>query len=443
MSRSVAVVGSGPGGMYVAQGLLDRSPGCRVDIFDRLPSPFGLIRGGVAPDHQTTKRVDRAFDRTMRADGVRFLGNVEVGRDVAVGELEAIYDAVVLAYGAPYDNRLGIPGEDKRNVFGSNAFVGWYNCHPDFIDLDPDLDVAAVAVVGVGNVAIDVARVLAKTPGEMSVTDLASYAGRAIEAAPIRDIYMFGRRGPVEAAFTNVELREMGQLADARPVVDLCHLPETVEAPWLGDRDLRLRAKNVATMRGFSDVPGAGKAKRVHFGFFASPVEILGGARAEGVRMERTRVERGRCIPTGETFEVACGLVVTCIGSRAAPLGGVPFDERKGIVVHDEGRVRPGLYAAGWVKRGATGTIGTNKNDSLAVADLLAAELGGPEKDGPRAFDRIAEARGLRVVAYPDWQVIDRLETAAAAAGAPRRKFHTPAEMLAALDAETLRAEPG
>lgn len=443
MSRSVAVVGSGPGGMYVAQGLLDRSPGCRVDIFDRLPSPFGLIRGGVAPDHQTTKRVDRAFDRTMRADGVRFLGNVEVGRDVAVGELEAIYDAVVLAYGAPYDNRLGIPGEDKRNVFGSNAFVGWYNCHPDFIDLDPDLDVAAVAVVGVGNVAIDVARVLAKTPGEMSVTDLASYAGRAIEAAPIRDIYMFGRRGPVEAAFTNVELREMGQLADARPVVDLCHLPETVEAPWLGDRDLRLRAKNVATMRGFSDVPGAGKAKRVHFGFFASPVEILGGARAEGVRMERTRVERGRCIPTGETFEVACGLVVTCIGSRAASLGGVPFDERKGIVVHDEGRVRPGLYAAGWVKRGATGTIGTNKNDSLAVADLLAAELGGPEKDGPRAFDRIAEARGLRVVAYPDWQVIDRLETAAAAAGAPRRKFHTPAEMLAALDAETLRAEPG
>lgn len=443
MSRSVAVVGSGPGGMYVAQGLLDKSPGCRVDIFDRLPSPFGLIRGGVAPDHQTTKRVDRAFDRTMRADGVRFLGNVEIGRDVAVGELEAIYDAVVLAYGAPYDNRLGIPGEDKRNVFGSNAFVGWYNCHPDFIDLDPDLDVAAVAVVGVGNVAIDVARVLAKTPGEMSVTDLASYAGRAIEAAPIRDIYMFGRRGPVEAAFTNVELREMGQLADARPVVDLCHLPETVEAPWLGDRDLRLRAKNVATMRGFSDVPGAGKAKRVHFGFFASPVEILGGARAEGVRMERTRVERGRCIPTGETFEVACGLVVTCIGSRAAPLDGVPFDERKGIVVHDEGRVRPGLYAAGWVKRGATGTIGTNKNDSLAVADLLAAELGGPGKDGPRAFDRLAEARGLRVVAYPDWQVIDRLETAAAAAGAPRRKFHTPAEMLAALDAETLRAEPG
>ena len=443
MSRSVAVVGSGPGGMYVAQGLLDKSPGCRVDIFDRLPSPFGLIRGGVAPDHQKTKRVDRAFDRTMRADGVRFLGNVEVGRDVAVGELEEIYDAVVLAYGAPYDNRLGIPGEDKGNVFGSNAFVGWYNCHPDFIGLDPDLDVAAVAVIGVGNVAIDVARVLAKTRAEMSVTDLASYAGRAIEAAPIRDIYMFGRRGPVEAAFTNVELREMGQLADARPVVDPCHLPETVDAPWLGDRDLRLRAKNVATMRGFSDAPSAGKAKRVHFGFFASPVEILGGARAEGVRMERTRVERGRCVPTGETFEVACGLVVTCIGSRAAPLDGVPFDERKGIVVHDGGRVRPGLYAAGWVKRGATGTIGTNKNDSLAVADLAAAGLGGPEKDGPRAFDRIAEARGLRVVAYPDWQVIDRLETAAAGAGAPRRKFHTPAEMLAALDAETLRAEPG
>ena len=433
MFPSVAVVGSGPGGMYVAQGLIDKLPGCRVDVFDRLPSPFGLIRGGVAPDHQKTKRVGRAFEKTMLADGARFIGNVEVGRDVEIGELEEAYNAVVLAYGAPFDNRLGIPGEDKINVFGSNAFVGWYNCHPDFIDLAPDLDVAAVAVIGVGNVAVDVARVLAKTPAEMSVTDLAPYAGAAIDAAPIRDIYMFGRRGPVEAAFTNVELREMGVLENARPIVDLDQLPEKVAAPHMSERDLRLRARNVATMRGFDEVGGEGKAKRVHFRFFASPVAFLGGERVEGVRLERTRVEDGRCIPTGETFEVACGLAVTCIGSRAAPLDGVPFDDRKGILVHEDGRVRPGLYAAGWVKRGATGTIGTNKNDSLAVVDLLIDDLAGPAKDGPAAFDAIARQRGLRVVSYPDWQVIDRLETQAAAPGAPRRKFVTPEEMLAAL----------
>ena len=433
MSRSVAVVGSGPGGMYVAQGLIDKLPGCRVDVFDRLPSPFGLIRGGVAPDHQKTKRVSRAFEKTMLAEGARFIGNVEVGRDIEIGALEEAYDAVVLAYGAPFDNRLGIPGEDKINVFGSNAFVGWYNCHPDFIDLNPDLNVSAVAVIGVGNVAVDVARVLAKTPKEMSVTDLAPYAGPAIDAAPIRDIYMFGRRGPVEAAFTNVELREMGELENAQPIVNLGHLPEEVVAPYMSDRDLRLSARNVATMRGFDAVGSEGKAKRVHFSFFASPLEILGGDRVEGVRLERTRVEDGRCIPIGETFEIACGLVITCIGSRADPLDSVPFDDRKGIVIHENGRVRPGLYAAGWVKRGATGTIGTNKNDSLAVVDLLIGDLAGPEKDGPAAFDAIAQERGLRVVSYPDWQIIDRLETEAAPPGAPRRKFVTPEEMLAAL----------
>ncbi len=435
MPHSFAVVGSGPGGMYAAQGLVDKLPGCRVDVFDRLPSPFGLIRGGVAPDHQTTKRVGRAFEKTMLSDGVRFLGNVQIGHHVEIGTLEDIYDAVILAYGAPYDNRLGIPGEDKINVFGSNAFVGWYNCHPDFVDLDPDLEVDAVAVIGVGNVAVDVARVLAKTPVEMAVTDLPAYAGEAIDAAPIRDIYMFGRRGPVEAAFTNVELREMGRLENAQPVVDLDQLPETVEAPHMSARDLRLRARNVTTMRGFAGVSGDGKAKRVHFRFFASPVEILGRDRVEGVRLERTRVEDGRCIPTGEVFDIACGLVVTCIGSRAEQLAGVPFDARAGVVLHEDGRVRPGLYAVGWVKRGAVGTIGTNKNDSLAVVDLLIGELAGPGRDGPGMFDRLAAERGLRVVSYPDWQAIDRLETEAAAPGAPRRKFVTSEDMLAALDA--------
>ena len=434
MTRSVAVVGSGPGGMYIAQGLIDKLPGCRVDVIDKLPSPFGLIRFGVAPDHQTTKRVGRAFAKTLQADGVRFLGNIEIGRDASIEELQSIYDAVVLAYGAPYDNQLGIPGEDKKNVFGSNAFVGWYNCHPEFLDLDPDLNIKGAAVIGLGNVAVDVARVLAKTEQEMSVTDLAPYAGEAIEASPIEDIHIFGRRGPVEGAFTNVELREMGHLENCVPILDAAQLPDEVVAPHLSDRDLRLRTKNIETLRSFLDVSPDGKAKRLHFTFFASPVEILGGDRVEGLRLEHTVVEDGRCIPTGETFEVECGMVITCIGSRAEPLDGVPFDDRRGIVVHEDGRVRAGLYAAGWVKRGAVGTIGTNKNDSLAVVDRILAEVTGPDNPGPDALDDLLRSRGARAVSFADWRIIDRLEEDAASPGAPRRKFITPAEMLTALD---------
>ena len=434
MTRSVAVIGSGPGGMYIVQGLIGKLPGCRIDVIDKLPSPFGLIRFGVAPDHQTTKRVSRAFAKTLQSDGVRFLGNIEVGRDVSVDELQSIYDVVVLAYGAPYDNRLGIPGEEKKNVFGSNAFVGWYNCHPEFLDLNPDLNIKAAAVIGLGNVAVDVARVLAKTKKEMSVTDLAPYAGEAIERSPIEDIYIFGRRGPIEGAFTNVELREMGHLENCAPILDPAQLPDEVVAPHLSERDLRLRTKNVETLRSFLDVSPEGKRKRLHFAFFASPVEILGTDRVEGLRLEHTRVEDGRCIPTGETFDIPCGMVITCVGSRAAPLDGVPFDERRGIVIHEDGQVRPGLYAAGWAKRGAVGTIGTNKNDSLAVVDRMVSGLEGPDNSGPQAMDELLRSRGARAVSFTEWQIIDRLEEEAAEPGAPRRKFITPADMLVALD---------
>ena len=434
MSRSIAVVGSGPGGIYIVQGLTDKLPGCKVDVFDRLPTPFGLIRAGVAPDHQSVKNVSRAFDATMRAEGVRFLGNVEIGRDVSLAELEGMYDAVVLAYGAPHDRKLGIPGEDKSNVCGSNAFVGWYNGHPDFLDLDPDLDVETALVIGVGNVAVDVARLLSLTEAELAVTDISPYAAAAINASPVRDIHIVGRRGPVDATFTMIELRELGELANCVPVIDLGILPDTVEAPHLTPRELRTRERNIAVLRDLVAVRPDGKDKRLHLGFFSQPVEILGGERVEAVRFERTRVENGNCIPLGETFEIACGLVVACIGSRAMPIDGLPFDEARGIAVSDNGRIRDGLYSAGWLKRGAVGMIGTNKNDSFAVVDLMLADFSGPAKEGPAAFDRLAGERGLRVVSYAEWQIIDRLETAAAPAGAPRRKFLTCEEMLAALD---------
>ena len=243
-------------------------------------------------------------------------------------------------------------------------------------------------MIGLGNVAVDVARVLAKTKKEMSVTDLAPYAGEAIEASPIEDIHIFGRRGPIEGAFTNVELREMGHLDNCAPILDASQLPDEVVAPHLNERDLRLRTKNVETLRSFLDVSPEGKDKRLHFTFFASPVEILGSDRVEGLRLEHTRVENGRCIPTGETFEVACGMVITCVGSRAEPIDGVPFDDRRGIVVHEEGQVRQGLYAAGWVKRGAVGTIGTNKNDSLGRRrPNHRRSWRGPDNPGPEAMD--------------------------------------------------------
>lgn len=435
MRRTIAIAGSGPGGMYAAQGLLARLPDCRIDVIERLPSPYGLIRGGVAPDHEKTKRVSRAYDRIMEDERVRFLGNVEAGRDVAVAELLDAYDAVVLACGAPHDNRLGIPGEDLPNVFGSNAFVGWYNCHPDFTGLDPDLEVAAAAVVGVGNVALDVARVLVKTAAEMSATDLPGYAAAPIHASPIRDVHMFGRRGPVEAAFTNVELREMGDLANASPVIDPARLPERAEAAYMSDRDLRLRQKNLETLRSFVGAGGAGKARRVHFAFHASPAAILGDGRVEALRLERTTVDAdGRTAGTGETFEVACGLVVTCIGSRALPFCDLPFDDRRGVVRNQDGKVAERLYAVGWLKRGAVGTIGTNRNDSIGVAEKIVAELDGDPRPGPEALDALLADRGVRVVSFADWRVIERLEAEAAPEGAPRRKLASPAEMIAALD---------
>jgi ferredoxin--NADP+ reductase len=429
-NRSVAIIGSGPGGMYVAQALLEKVPTCRIDIFDRLPTPFGLIRGGVAPDHQHTKRVDQKYaDIFAKNENVRYLGNVELGRDVTIDDFNAIYDAVVLAYGAPFDNKLGIPGEDKKNVFGSNALVGWYNCHPDFLDLNPDLDINGVVVIGVGNVAIDVARVLSRTPEEMATTDIADYAISAIDASPLKEVWMIGRRGPIEAAFSNTELKELGALADATSVVDASVIPAEVPADF-EEREKKARGRILDTLRALAEGKTGKKRRTIHIEFFGSPVEILGGETVEGIRIERTKVVDGRCIPTGETYDIPCQMVVTCIGSRAEAIANLPFNERSGIITHEDGKVSPGVYAAGWLKRGATGTIGTNRLDSFAVTDLLISEFGGPAKPGPDAFDHLVVERELKPVTFDDWLIIKELEEKAATDPAPRRKFATVEEML-------------
>jgi ferredoxin--NADP+ reductase len=403
MTIKVAIIGSGPSGFYTADSLIKSGNDVEIDIIDRLPTPFGLIRGGVAPDHQTTKKVAKAYEKTALNDSVSYFGNVEVGKDISIDELRKAYDAVVLAVGAPTDRKLGIPGDDKKGVYGSADFVGWYNGHPDFTNLNPDLDVKAVAVIGVGNVAIDTARVLVKTSNEMATTDIADHATQAINASPIADVFLFGRRGPVEAKFTNVELREMGKLENCVPIIHEDQIPEEVLGSW-SERDQRLKERNLTTMREFLQVDTKGKSKNVHFEFFANPVEVLGNDRVEGLRVEKTMVKDGRAMGTGEFFEIECGLIVAAIGYYSIPIEGVPFDNDNGIVKHTDGRIDEGVYAVGWIKRGPTGVIGTNKPDGDIAAKQIIADIKESKKPGRIALISMLKERNVRVVNYQDWQ---------------------------------------
>ena len=433
MTIKVAIIGSGPSGFYTADSLIKSESDVEIDIIDRLPTPFGLIRGGVAPDHQTTKKVAKAYEKIALNNSVNYFGNVEVGKDISIDELRKTYDAVVLAVGAPTDRKLGIPGDDKKGVYGSADFVGWYNGHPDFTNLNPNLNVKAVAVIGVGNVAIDAARVLVKTPNEMAATDIADHATQAINASPISDVYLFGRRGPVEAKFTNVELREMGKLENCMPIVHEDQIPEEVVGSW-SERDQRLKERNLTTMREFLQVDPTTKSKNVHFEFFANPVEVLGNDRVEGLRVEKTMVKGGRALGTGEFFEIECGLVVAAIGYYSIPVKGVPFDNDNGIVKHIDGRIDEGVYAVGWIKRGPTGVIGTNKPDGVIATKQIIEDTKESEKLGRIALTSMLKERNVRIVTYQDWQKIDEAEMTAASNQAPRKKFVTVKEMISALD---------
>jgi ferredoxin--NADP+ reductase len=435
MTVRVAIVGSGPSGFYTADALIKSGVDCEIDVIDRLPTPFGLIRAGVAPDHQKTKNVSRAYEKTALNDSVAYFGNVDVGQDVGIEALKSFYDAVVLAIGSPYDRKLGVPGEDKKGVFGSADFVGWYNGHPDFRDLEPDLNTKAVVVIGNGNVAIDCARVLVKTPDEMSTTDIATHAADAIHAAPLEDVYMVGRRGPVEAKFTNVELREMGDLQECTPIIDAAQIPDEVPAEEeMSDRDRRLKDKNLGTLRSFVDAEPAGRKRRVHFQFYASPVEILGGNVVEGIRLEKTEVRDGRAVGTGETYDIPCGIVIPAIGYQGQPMDGVAFDERNGVIQNDEGRVSEGVYAVGWIRRGPTGVIGTNKHDGDRASQQIQEDCVDGGKSGRAGLKELLTKKSVRWVNYSDWQKIDAAEKSAAAEGAPRCKLTRISEMLAVLD---------
>ncbi|MBI1179855.1 MAG: pyridine nucleotide-disulfide oxidoreductase [Alphaproteobacteria bacterium] len=432
MGLTVAIVGSGPGGFYSAAALIKELPDCRVDILDRLPTPFGLIRAGVAPDHQSSKKIAKIFERTAQSEQVRFLGNVEVGRDISVAELRGLYDAVVLATGAPRDRRLGIPGEDLPGVYGSSEFVGWYNAHPDFNELAPNLETGSAVVIGAGNVALDVARLLAKTGQEVRATDMAHYAADAIDVSPIRDIYVYARRGPLQAAFTHKEVKEFGELDNAVTLVDAALLP--ADDADLEDKGRGSQTKNIGYLRDYARNKGDEKPVRIHMEFFAMPVEILGGDQVSAIRMERTRLDdNGRVVPTGETFELPCNIVVACIGTQSTPLDNVAYDEKAQRFLNEDGRIEDGLYVAGWAKRGPSGTIATNFPDGNQVADFVKALTPDSFKQGPAGLDQLLADRGVRVVTFEDWKRIEAAEEAGATHGAPRRKFTTIPEMIKTL----------
>jgi adrenodoxin-NADP+ reductase len=431
--RQIAIIGSGPAGYYTAEAAQKHwGDDVRVDIFDTLPVPFGLIRFGVAPDHQSIKGVSRRYEATSLSDNVRFVGNVCVGRDVTIGELQDLYDAVVLATGAPHDKKAGIPGEELANVFGSAAFVGWYNGHPQFAGLDPDLSGAHALVIGNGNVALDVVRILAKTRAEFHGSDIVNHALDQLDHSQIAKITVLGRRGPHQIAMTPKELGELGHLERATPRVDAADLPPEAEDSALdpGQR------KSVTLLRGFAAIPEAERASKpieVEFDFFAAPKAILGEGKATGVEVERTRLDGGKAVGTGERYTVPADLVVVCIGYQTSPIPDVPFDESAGRFANEEGRIRAGLYCVGWARRGPTGTIGTNRPDGFAVIEKIAEDVGdGAGKAGGAGFDALAAERNLAVMTFDDWHKIDQAETARARDGAPREKFVAVEDMISA-----------
>jgi ferredoxin--NADP+ reductase len=424
-----------------------------IDLYDRLPTPWGLLRAGVAPDHQEIKRLEDTFDRETLARGCRFLGNVEVGVHITPVELMRHYTAVVYATGAQSDKSLGVPGEDLPGSRAATEFVAWYNGHPDYRDLDFDLSGPRAVVIGNGNVAADVTRMLTRDPRELERTDIADHALEALRASGIEEVIVLGRRGPAQAAFTSAELRELGRMDG----VELRVIPGEIEldpesARWLAERGTFTARKNVELLREFASAqPPEGVRRRIELRFLRSPVEIRGDGRVEAIDVRPNRIVRAgdgslKAEPTDEPLEtIECGLVLRSVGYRAVPLPDVPFDERYFVLPNDRGRVLgadgeslPGVYAVGWIKRGPTGILGTNKRDAaetidLLVDDLRAGALPAPEKPDREALDALLAERQPALVNADGWRAIDADELGRGSEqDRPRVKLASRDELLSA-----------
>jgi len=452
----VAIVGSGPAGFYAAEKLLkQKDVVVQVDMFDRLPAPFGLVRFGVAPDHEKIKNVIRVFAKTAEHPNFRFFGNVDVGTHIRLADLKRHYHQICYTTGAQTDRRMNIPGEDLERSHPATEFVAWYNGHPEYRDCEFDLSVERAAVVGVGNVAVDVARILCRTPEELAGTDIADYAAEALAQSNIKEVYILGRRGPVQAKFTNPEIKELGELAGA----DIAVLPDEVELDPLSRKELeesddKSAAKKIEILQSFVDRPAGGKPKKLTLRFLVSPVEIYGDAsgRVTGMRLVKNELcvsDDGSLRPRAtEKFEdLPVDIVFRSVGYLGVPLADLPFHDRWAIVPNEKGRVidpengkpLPGLYVAGWIKRGPSGVIGTNKPCAAETVDCMLADLEAGAILSPEAPDPALAEESVRraqpdCLCWADWQCIQELEDAKGKEqGRPRVKFTTVEEMLAAI----------
>lgn len=460
----VAIIGAGPSGFYAADQLI-KAPDltAQVDLFDRLPTPYGLVRGGVAPDHPKIKSVIRVYQRTAKKQGVRFFGNVEVGRDLSVEDLERHYHAVIYTFGAEADRELGIPGEDLPGSHAATAFVGWYNAHPDYAHRAFNLDrVKRAVVIGNGNVALDVARMLALDEATLRQTDIADHAIEQLADSTIEEIVVLGRRGPAQASYTNPEIRELGELLEADVIVDPDEVKlDPASKAWVeSDEADQATRNNVEIVREFSERRPEGKRKRVVLRFLASPVEITGTDAVSGVVVGRNEltVEDGalRARDTGEREEISCELVLRSVGYIGIPLEGVPFDQRSGTIPNQSGRVLTspegdqmvGHYTAGWIKRGPSGVIGTNKRCATETVrnlldDLESDRLLDPIDPEADSIDALLTGRSVNYVTFGEWEEIDRIEVARGEPhGRPRIKFAKLDEMLEAAGQNPRPAQP-
>ncbi len=452
----IAIVGAGPAAFYAADHMTKQKDlHVEIDMFDRLPTPFGLVRGGVAPDHQSIKNVVRVYHKIASKPGFRFFGNVCFGPEITVEDLRRHYHQIFYATGAQTDRSLGIPGEDLQGSHSATEFVAWYNGHPDYRRLEFDLSVSSAVVIGVGNVAIDVARILCRTPEELAATDIADHALEQLRESRIREVHILGRRGPVQAAFTPPEAKELGVLEGADAIVR----PEEAALDPLSEEVLasagRRVRRNVEIVQGFAEGSPSGKPKRLHIRFLVSPTEIVGdeAGRVSALRIVRNELRQtddGRLRPHPvDRFEtIPAGLVFRSVGYRGVPLAGVPFDEAQHIIPNEQGRVTDpatgqpvtGEYAGGWIKRGPSGVIGTNKADSVETGncmleDVRSGALLRPEAPSAEAAERMIRSRCPGYFSYEDWMRLDELEIARGQeAGRPRVKFTSAEAMRAALN---------
>lgn len=459
----VAIVGAGPTGFYAAEHLFKRKDlAVEIDMFDRLPTPFGLVRAGVAPDHQKIKSVTKVFSRTAQKPGFRFYGNVDFGSDVSLEDLQDHYHQIIFSTGAQTDRYLNIPGADFNGHHPATEFVAWYNGHPDFRDYEFDLSQETAVVIGIGNVAMDVARILSRSEEELAKTDIADYALEALANSNIKKVYILGRRGPAQAAFTTPEIKELGEMQDA----DIFVLPEEAELDPLSQEMLasgadRGTARKVQIIQSYANNQPSGKSVEMILRFLVSPVEMYGdeNGRLSGMRLvhnELYATEAGTLRPRAtERFEnIEAGLAFRSVGYRGVPLPGVPFNESWGVILNADGRVidpdsgKPvvGLYTAGWIKRGPSGVIGTNKPDALETVEKMLGDLANgrlldPANPSVESAEELIRQKQPNYFNFADWEKLDAIEVAEGEAlGRPRLKFTTVESMLEATGKQT--AEP-